>query len=145
MEEEGIVIKKSGDSVLVSMETVSCDSCSHFQICNPGGGKKVIELPNTVGAAEGDRVKVVIENRVFTVAAVLVFGLPIIGLIGGYVLIKKATGSEFTAVMSGMGGVICAFVFLAFYDKNIFGRKGHLHSRIAGIIGGEDARSKDKH
>ena len=142
MEEEGVVIEKRGGSVLVKFEPVSCDGCAHFQICNPSGGKKIIELPNTVGAAVGDRLRVEIENRVFTLAAVMVFGLPVACLVAGYLLARKIGGSEQAAALSGMGGAAFSFVLLALFDKNVFGRKTRLHASITGIKGGASARGE---
>ncbi len=136
MEEEGRVIEAGNDVIKVEVESASCEKCEHFQVCNPTGSKKTVEIKNDVAAKVGDRVVVSISSAVFSRVAMLVYGVPVIGLIAGFLVGERITGSEPAGVVSGCVTFVVVYIFLMIYDKKVFSRQEGLNTRVTKVITG---------
>ncbi len=135
MEEKGKVLEINGNTVKVEVESAACGECDHYRICNPTGEKKTIELRNDAGVKAGDRVTVAIDNAVFSRVAVLVYGVPVLGLVAGYLIGERVFGSEPAGIAAGTVTFIMVYVVLAVLDRTVFSRKDRLNSRIVEVIG----------
>ncbi len=87
MIEVGIVRTTEARLAAVEIESAdSCDSCSSRFFCQieEKKSKQIVAAHNELRAAVGDRVEVVVAARHLIFSALLIFILPLLGLIGGY-------------------------------------------------------------
>ncbi|ACL70083.1 SoxR reducing system RseC family protein [Halothermothrix orenii] len=142
MEELGKVIKTEGDKLTVKIiRRSACSKCGHK--CGLAGAHEVdeieVEVDNTVGAKEGQVVKLEMGEQPLVVASMLVYLLPIISLIAGYFItfsLVKALGfkpSEAAGVIGSIIFFILSFYLLKVVDKFLsFNRK--YHPRVSEIV-----------
>lgn len=86
MHENGTVVRVHGGTVDVSMTmTADCGGCT---ACAKGSGGETImrDVVNTLSAAVGDTVDVLIPDEIRARAAAAVFVVPVLGLLAGYVI-----------------------------------------------------------
>lgn len=135
MRECGEIIEIKGDIAYVRMTRgKECDGCN---LCSAFGDKStVLEADNAVGARSGDRVIVEIRPGIVVGHSLLIFIMPVLLLMVGYLL---GHSLPWPRVMSGEGsGVVTAILFfllsfplIKLFDLR-FSRSGH---RAATIIG----------
>lgn len=97
----------------VKRQASSCDSCSQEAGCSQSTFAKLmapkvveIELPNHVGARQGDWVKLEVPDEIGLLASVLAFGLPMFFMIffpGMMSLIIENASDGYLAIASGFG------------------------------------------
>ncbi|MBF0142545.1 MAG: SoxR reducing system RseC family protein [Magnetococcales bacterium] len=137
LQENGWVISVDGDHALVgSQPKAACGGCHSASSCSAlsfGAGNRLIEVKvlNTVGARAGDRVILEVEESRFLRASLLVYGIPLVALVVGALLVASLAGflgveSEAAEGVGAVAGLVFAF--------SSFG----LFRRIAGI-GGRDS------
>jgi sigma-E factor negative regulatory protein RseC len=116
--EKGLVLSTKDKKAKVKLITpTDCGNkgCPLTNLC--GKQDLIVETENPINAKEGDRVKIKIESAHYYKALFLVFILPIILLISGYLLGIKMAGKE-TAGYIFMGlGIIIWFFVLRFSSK----------------------------
>lgn len=112
MEEVGKVVGIKDDMVTVEVErSAACQGCRACRLST--GGKMLTEARNLVGAGIGDRVRVEIAPKAFLTATFVVFMIPLILLVAGFILGSfLAFLFNRPAYSQGMG-VFFGFVFLA--------------------------------
>jgi sigma-E factor negative regulatory protein RseC len=83
--EQGVVEEVSGRKATVRVEKSSaCATCQSRESCQEGSGREmIIEVPNEIGAATGDRVEISIPSGSFLILSLLVYILPVTALIAG--------------------------------------------------------------
>ena len=84
----------------------------------------VVEVPNTIGAGPGDAVRLAIESGNVLRAAVVVYVVPLLVAILGFLLASYLAGpAGFPAYREALGiagaavGLILSFVWVASYDR----------------------------
>jgi sigma-E factor negative regulatory protein RseC len=114
MQEKGIVIESAGGRAQVRIErTESCEGC-HGCLYQEDGHFMVADVVDRIGAAPGDRVRIVTESPSPATASLLVFGVPLAMLFAGY-----AAGAALAPVLGaarasqGIGIAGAALLFAA--------------------------------
>ena len=117
MRDEGIVLVIRGDHALVRMSGKSgcegCSSCSTTSGCNVE-----LEALTTEGVVAGSRVVVEVSSVGAAVSAVLVFVLPLLGLVAG-VLVGSQLGGTGGSLGLGFGALIVFFGLAVLVERRI--------------------------
>ena len=129
MIETGKVIEIKGDRAEVALPpTEGCASCKK---CAMGrtGKYMTLEAQNPVAARVGDEVTVEVPRRDPLVAASLLFGLPLLGMLAGIIagtLLERALGwgSEVPAMVLGAVLLVASFFLVKMREKRLSGKKG---------------------
>ena len=126
----GIVMKTEGETALVRF--TRSDACGHCNACftlNPREAD--IEIPNVLGAKEGDRVAIELHGKNVLLASLLMYGIPCVALVIGAVL-----GSLLGDVYAALGGVLFAagtyFIFRGLEPK--ISKMGQFKPRMIEIL-----------
>jgi len=118
LREEGVIVGVEGERVRVRIER--SDACSRCRVCVPmGDGSMVIEAKNARGAGVGDRVRIEVDDSRHLRAAFMVYILPLIGLIAGYLTGTALAGSEKVGFLLGAGVLMVIFLLLHCYDRKV--------------------------
>ena len=125
IEEQGSVISGDGDFVVVSVERQSaCGSCSAKAGCGTSlladwfpRRRLTLRLPNTVGAKPGEAVVLGLVEARFQTASLLLYALPLAGLLLGAIAGESLVGvvggpPELGGVGGGLLGLIAALRFV---------------------------------
>ncbi|BES72486.1 alginate biosynthesis regulator MucC [Marinobacter nanhaiticus D15-8W] len=121
IEESGTVVALEGDEVWVqTIRQSSCGSCSARKGCGQGalasitdGRANQVRVRNTCGAGVGDHVVLGIEESQLLRASLLVYALPLLGLlVGALVGAGLWPGLDLAAIASGGLGLTAGFVTL---------------------------------
>ena len=80
-----------------------CTACASF-----GNGMQRVELENSLGAAEGDRVLIELHAGRVMKASLIMYGVPLAALIAGVLL-----GSRFGDLYAALGGIALSALALA--------------------------------
>ena len=129
MIETGKVIKIKGDRAEVALPpTEGCASCKK---CAMGRTGKYMTLAaeNPVAARVGDEVMVEVPHRDPLVAASLLFGLPLLGMLAGIIagtLLERDLdwGSEVPAMVLGAVLLVASFFLVKIREKRLSEKKG---------------------
>ena len=130
---------------VVSVERrAACDGCHKAadgkgcSVCTLLGskGETRARAKNTVGAALGDAVEV--ESRTCRIIgyAALVFLLPVVLAIVGYLIGAKLSLGEGAALLLALGGLLLAFLLIFFYSKLVVSRRVDIE--IISIVQGQE-------
>jgi positive regulator of sigma E activity/ribosomal protein S18 acetylase RimI-like enzyme len=117
MHEIGEVISACADTVTVRMKRT--EACAHCRACEIGGaGELRVVAKNECAAREHDRVRVELRPEAFLKAALILYGLPLMGLLIGIALgdlLGAWLGlTEYRALADTAGGLMMlALVFFA--------------------------------
>ena len=115
--EKGVVLSQGGSRVEVKiLPEGECDSsCPLKSAC----GKRdfIVDAENLVDAKQGDKVKVKIETSHYCNALFLIFVLPLILIIGGYLLGSNVFQSEVIGYIFTALGLFIWLLVLRFTSK----------------------------
>ena len=134
MEETGTVVEVEGRIAKIRLlRQATCNKCG---MCGIGQHPEiVVEVPNTIGAGPGDAVRLAIESGNVLRAAVVVYVVPLLVAILGFLLASYLAGpAGFPAYREALGiagaavGLILSFVWVASYDRQ---SRGSLHAENA--------------
>ncbi|MBI4744764.1 MAG: SoxR reducing system RseC family protein [Actinobacteria bacterium] len=110
MEETGQVIKTEGETAIVQIARSSmCEKCNACQLSS--SNTMQAEVENSIGAKVGDNVKIVLEPKVLLKAAFVIYVIPLVFFIFGYLF---GLGIAFVLNKPGLLealGIIFGFVF----------------------------------
>jgi sigma-E factor negative regulatory protein RseC len=120
LKEIGEVIEVTGNvATIVVKRNASCEKCG---VC--GIGKKaeiVFQLPNELNAKVGDRVVLQMKSGTLFKAAFLIYTIPLIMLLGGFLLGQKiAIQIGYDAAFSENIGIFSGFIFLILTYSTIY-------------------------
>ena len=123
MEQHGYIVEILDEKTakLKMQRHSACASCGK---CATTSEKKdiVVEVDNSIGAKVGERVAVNMESVNVLKAAVIVYILPLIGLIGGtvvtYYMLQALGNVNNIEIISGVVGLVLMFVFFFILKKN---------------------------
>jgi len=140
--DEGRIVERDTDKIVVTLnpdcaEPTTCATCGGRQSCARLEKPAVITIIDNdpPGIAPGVRVR--ISHFIFnkTLAALLVFGLPIIFAFSGMIIQQAITGSPLDSVwtiVAGGAGLVLGFSVTAFTDRII--RKSIPAPRIVSVL-----------
>jgi len=143
MLETGKIIEAKGNRVKISLPLK--EGCSACGKCTLGRGGKYmfLEAENSVGARIGDEVMVEIPERDPLIAALLLFGIPLLGLLigggAGYMLFLSCGGDPNAG--GGLIGLITmagVFIILRRRERQLM-KKANGGIRIVTILKSRDA------
>ena len=143
MEQLAKVLHNNGDKALVKIERQSaCQECHRecLLAVNEHEVKDMeVEVDNPVGAKKGQIVKLEMGEAHLVMASLIVYILPILGMITGYFL-GSWIGSRFLLLSANTSGIIGSFIlfFLVFLmvrmiDLRLKDNKGY-HPQITKVI-----------
>lgn len=134
MEESGIVIKTSGEKADVLLQrNLNCGGCSHCHSTEDGTGM-IAEVDKVPGLAYGDRVLLESTPVRQVTAGFLIFILPLIFFIAGYLFAEKIwINSELIALIFGI--IFSSIPYIVIYFLRKFNeKKGTFDFTIKKII-----------
>ncbi len=123
MIEQGEIIKIDNDKVIIKVTRDSdCESC---HLCEEkSDGSFIIEVPDPGGLNPGDLVKIEIPEKKMIQGALLLYGLPILGLFAGFFignilskLIGLTSSQELFSVIIGFTTFVLAFLLVKYFYK----------------------------
>jgi len=132
IEEQAIVSGLEGDLAIIRMQRQS--ACSHCEL-NKGCGtgaigrllghrSKPLAIRNDYDLKAGDRVLVGLPDRAFLNASLLIYGLPLVALIGGGLIAQWAfAGSELSVFIFSTAGFFAGLWFSGQIAKNHFSQQ----------------------
>ncbi|MFO7764988.1 MAG: SoxR reducing system RseC family protein [Pelovirga sp.] len=122
IEETGTVIdlRDGGRIALVQCRKQSaCDRCPTAGMCNTGGGLRQVEALNRAMACVDDQVKLVISSRVFLRSSLILYLVPLVGLLigagSGYQLDRVTAwpiDPELLIALCAVGGLVIVFLLI---------------------------------
>ena len=96
MEEKGIIVGfRNGRALVKTKRSESCQSCGSIDICQPSNEDKqnIVEVENSLGAREGDKVVITIEARELLKTSMMFYLFPLSLFVCG-VLLGDAVGED---------------------------------------------------
>jgi len=126
--EEGKVIKVEGNKMIVWLSGGSqCTHCAAREACRAlAGGGRQIELPKINGIKPGSRVIIRYKSRSRVFSAFVVFILPLLFLIGGYITFDALFRSEGQAILGSLLGLLLGFLIARLIDRLVSHRSEFL-------------------
>ncbi len=116
MIEKGKVISVKGNIAEISMIAGdSCSSCPARGSCRLSEGIRVIDADNSIGAKQGDIVRIEIAGKAGLSAALIIFGIPVIMAVVG--LIISSGMSETSRIAITVAGLIFGLVIAKIVDR----------------------------
>ncbi len=119
LEENGVVVEERGLLALVrTIKSSHCTDCGSAKICHSDGAgqEKVVEAENSAGAKAGQKVILALPAGALLQASMLVYLVPVLGLLGGAGLAQMAAGKilspEAAGMAAGFGGLAGAALAL---------------------------------
>lgn len=124
MNQQGFIIDivDNRTAQMIMQRHSACASCGKCSKLSSECEDLVVEVDNSIGAKKGDRVEVSMESVKVLKAAMLVYSVPLIFLLGGTILtyyildLIKFSGS--IEVISGLVGLICTGISYLLLRKN---------------------------
>lgn len=113
VEEAVVVAVDSGPPAMVDLQILAgegCEECAARLICKPEDGElRRLRLPADRPLTPGDRVRVEVSGARVLGASLWLYGLPLLGLVGGillaWLLLPPAAAREALAFLAGLAGV----------------------------------------
>jgi sigma-E factor negative regulatory protein RseC len=128
IEEEGIVMETAGEFAKVAiLKKSACEACAAAGTCHPqDGDQSYMEASNPLGAAKGQRVKVVLAPQMYLKASLILYGIPMVSLVVGAIVAKNLAlrfsgeaNSDLWAFVVGMAFMVISFFFLRAYNNKV--------------------------
>ncbi len=137
MFQSGIVKKTSGKNadVEITRSSACAENCASCGLCP--GKTAVVTAANDVGAAAGDTVVIDMADSKVLGAAFLVYIVPVITLIAGYLIGEAISGKESAGIVTGFILMILTFAAIILTDKK---RRNRYTPRIVKIKGESNDR-----
>ena len=120
-ERVGIVLEKLDSSrVLVKLfERSGCSDCALASLCSLGKAEEETVEALGTNLAPGDKVKVTEGEGKLILFAFLLFIVPLMFFVLGYVIFKNFINGELFPVLLGFGLMIIYFLILGLFEKRV--------------------------
>ncbi|HAS55363.1 MAG: hypothetical protein A2X56_07925 [Nitrospirae bacterium GWC2_57_13] len=127
IEEEGIVVEASGQMAKIALLRKSaCESCAASGVCHPADDASFMEAENPLGAVKGQKVRVMVAPQIYLKATIVLYGTPLVALVGGAILGKNLglkyageANSDLWAFLVGVACMAVSFLFIWMYNKKV--------------------------
>lgn len=114
IEQEAKVVTADADHVTISiLQQSACGSCAAKSGCGTSvvsrlfpQRQQTLRLPNAIGAKAGNRVMIGLPEAGLQRASLILYGLPLFGLLLGAALGDSVGGSEPMAIIGGLFGIV---------------------------------------
>ena len=137
--EKAQVIEIHGNKAVIEAEGGgACASCSARHAClSLGGTSRRITVENSLGVKPGDLVEFVIDEKGMVLSSLIVYGIPIIGMMegitAGTVLITPlGLDGDASGAFGGLAGIIVSLLIIKFISVFI-GGKSVFTPRLTGV------------
>lgn len=119
IEEQAVITKKQGELVTLEIErATACSLCGQKRGCgNATWGKLLghdqhsVEVENTIEAKVGDLVMVGLEEKVMLNAAMMLYVMPLAGLMLFALLAHWLFGDDLSVILGAVLGLVSGFIF----------------------------------
>jgi len=129
IEEKAIVTEVVEDRVMIQVQRQS--TCSHCELsrgCGTGAigrllsrRNKPLTISNKYNLRPGDRVVLGMPNKAFLKASLLIYGLPLLGMLAGGLLAQWLFGeSEMVTLILATSGFVCGLAYSAYIARSRF-------------------------
>lgn len=116
--EKGVVILREQNRITVSMKR--SEACAKCRACVAGLGEREMRLvaKNECGADVGDIVRIELREGVFIRAALILYGIPLVFMMCGFLLGKLLSGvfvyinSEILSFMLGVLALVSSYLLI---------------------------------
>jgi sigma-E factor negative regulatory protein RseC len=140
MREQGVVTRVIPPNI-VEVSLQASEACGRCGACHPDSkGGICIEATAVAGVKTGDKVEIEISTGGVVTASFVVYLLPIVFMIAGYLLGSAAAGFSSLPVSGETGGIAGAILLLAVsfwfvrrYDRHIR-RQGTLRAKVTRVL-----------
>ncbi len=115
-----------------------CSVCSARHVClSLGGTSRRITVENSLGVKPGDMVEFVIAEKGIVLSSLIVYGIPIIGMMAGViagsvVLTPLGLDSDASGALGGLAGITLSLLIIKLISVFI-GRKTVFTPRLTGV------------
>ena len=132
IEEQAIVTGLDGDLAMIRMQRQSaCSQCELNKGCGTGAigrllghRSKPLAIRNNLNLEVGDSVLLGLPDKAFLKASLLIYGLPLMALIGGGLLAQWAVAeSELSVIIISTAGFITALSLSGLIAKKYFSQQ----------------------
>lgn len=131
MEQYGEVIGVEGDTASVRFKRSK--ACGKCRACfTLGSDEAVIEIENILNAKAGDIVEIQLHANSMVKATLMMYGIPLIGLIIG-VTAGSFIGGDAAALISGAGLALIAYLVIHIFEPKL-SRKDAFKPRMLSIL-----------
>jgi len=139
MEEVGRVVEVHGDLAGVEFTAKeACATCGARVICHHGVGDRVfVNASNEKGAKVGDLVRVQVDPKRSLLTGVLLFIVPIVVFIFGFLIMKTTTRAEVYGILGGILSLVAYFFVLRRLERWV-ARRGSFRPIVREIIESKD-------
>jgi sigma-E factor negative regulatory protein RseC len=132
IEEKAIVTGVVDDLAMIQMQRQS--ACSHCELsrgCGTGAlgrllghRSRPLTISNKYSFKTGDRLVIGMPDKAFLNASLLIYGLPLLGMMAGGLLAQWLFGkSEMVTIILAISGFACALAYLAYIARGRFSRQ----------------------
>ncbi|HEX7357605.1 MAG TPA: SoxR reducing system RseC family protein [Ignavibacteriaceae bacterium] len=119
--EDGIVKEsKNGLATIIISDSDHCEECSAKLYCKPGNSnERSLTAADPYGVNPGDKVRVTIKGSKILSAAFLLYGVPLILLIGGLFLGMQifSNNKELFSTLLSIGCISFYMLFVYFFSR----------------------------
>lgn len=137
--EEGLVTQVDNQFAWVNTKSkLSCSSCKVESTCGNGILEKylagkifVSKIPNKLNAKVGDEVKIGIKNSSITKASLMIYWLPLLGLILGSYLGQLLFQKEVLIILIGFTGFFISFLIIRLLNKKLESNVNYLPEMLS--------------
>lgn len=135
MQESGTIVKNENGRVVIQMDGpdgAGCASCGARHACSPGKGARFVELPSIIDLQPGSRVRLEISEGRSIGLAFLLFILPLLVIIGGYLLYDHLGWREVSAIAASLGSGVAVFLLVLKLEDRLLSQARvtpHSHER----------------
>jgi len=132
----GIVVDIQDDFAFVEVAKGEiCNTCKLSSLCFHNGNKKTIfRIRNTLNVERGNKISFLIEPQVRILSSFLIYVMPLLFLIGAYLICKFLLHlSENWSIIGSILSFFFSYFILNFIDK-IFTRKNLLNPKMINIL-----------
>lgn len=141
IQEEGVVVAVAADGVWVETQRQSgCQSCSSRGGCGVGIMQKAlnrrrhtVRVQTNLPVQVGDHVRLLLPAAALVQASLLMYFLPLLGLIVGAVVGQTLLGSNGAAMIGAAIGFFAVLLFIA-RQQNGLSRSGRYAPRIERVL-----------
>jgi sigma-E factor negative regulatory protein RseC len=141
MFEIGKVIKIEEEKAVVILN--SSEQCSKCKICLfDDKGQRTLKVDNEVNAAVGDNVEIFIPEGMISKLSFLIFILPIMTFLIGYLIVWSLSRSEVLSAVAGAITFVLTFYALFIYEKKLNQIKKEALPYISKILESENPKKE---
>jgi sigma-E factor negative regulatory protein RseC len=141
LNETALVTKQEGPLVWVATQSkLACSSCKVASSCGTGiienyFSGKVFEtlIENSLEAQVGDLVEISVPKSSLTLASILLYVLPLLGLVIGAVIGDALNLAELSVILLSFLGIALALIVSRFWSKSLLNR-GEFQPKLNKVI-----------